>query len=75
MKNAWASPIQPVRSQNLSRLAVGKKLTDKRIAHYEKLGWYSPEFRAARKALMDRNRVRTGNFTAESDGRLVYNPA
>ena len=49
-------------------------LTDKKIAKYQKLGYYSAEFKEARKELQARKRKRKGNFVESEDGRLVYSP-
>ena len=49
-------------------------LTDRKIAKYQKLGYYSAEFREARKELQARKRKRKGNFVESEDGRLVYSP-
>lgn len=60
-------------------------LTDKKIRAYAKAGYYSAEYKAARKKLMDKktaqhnfyNATQTftkrGNFI-ERDGRLIYAP-
>lgn len=55
---------------------VGKRLTDRRIAKYEKAGWYSPEMKQARKALAERKagRKREGEYIRMEDGRLIYSP-
>jgi hypothetical protein len=42
-------------------------LTDARIEHYRKLGWYSAEQRQARRAR------RKGNYVLDGD-RLIYSP-
>ncbi len=59
----------------LMRLAP---LTDRKIDRYEKLGYYSPEYRAARRELQERKAAkranRQGNFDIASDGRLIYRP-
>lgn len=65
-------------SWNPGRFLVGKKLTDRRIEQYRKAGWYSEEFREARRELMAKNRVkravREGSFLKQQDGRLIYAP-
>lgn len=53
-------------------------LTDKQIAHYEELGYYSAEYRAARREFMARylvraQRKREGNFRKEGE-RLIFSP-
>ena len=54
------------------------KLTDKQLAKYEKLGWYSAEFQKARKDAWTRKKLkqakREGNFDIAADGRLIYRP-
>lgn len=54
------------------------RLTDRKIAQYERKGFYSAEYRAARKELMERKAKkqlnRSGNFDVAGDGRLIYNP-
>jgi hypothetical protein len=53
---------------------VGELLTDKKIGHYAKKGYYSPEYRQARKDLQAKKKARrTGNFD-EIDGRMIYRP-
>jgi len=61
-------------------MMVRRPLTDKKIASYESRGFYSPEFREARRELMARKAAkaakyqqRQGNFI-KIDGRLVYSP-
>lgn len=77
VRNAW----------NPEKMARRGVLTDKRIRHYIKLGYYTAEFKEARRKLMQRkvahikmNRAadtfiekRIGNFI-EQDGRLIYSP-
>ena len=52
-------------------------LTDKRIAEYQKRGFYSAEFREQRRELAARRSKkrerREGNWV-ERDGRMVYSP-
>ncbi len=56
-------------------------LTDKQISKYQAQGWYTAEFKEARRSLMDKKTAKTqaylakreGNFTL-TNGRLVYNP-
>lgn len=56
-----------------SHLMRRGKLTDKTIAKYEKLGFYSAEFRDARRALQERKaKKRSGHFLIADDGRLIY---
>jgi hypothetical protein len=65
-----------------ARLMRRKPLTDRKIAKYEALGYYSPEYRQARKDLIERKadkrearrKAREGNFDIAGDGRLIYRP-
>lgn len=70
----------PIRS-GWPRAFVGKRLTDKKIAKYEKLGYYDPAWQQARrelwksraekrKTLQER---REGNFI-NRDGKLIFSP-
>lgn len=66
-------------SWNTDRMLVLGPLTDRKIEKYREKGWYSAEFKEARKKLMEKKRIenhvrRVGNFF-ESDGRLIYSPA
>lgn len=66
---------------NIERLLRRGPLTDRQIAKYQARGFYSPEYRKARKEIMDKKRVkrlelearREGNFLTV-DGRLIYSP-
>lgn len=62
---------------NVGKLVRGAKLTDKRISFYAKRGWYSAEFRNARRELMRgkqaRQSKREGSFLNDG-GRLIYSP-
>lgn len=53
------------------------KLTDRKIAQYEREGFYSVEYKAARKELQERKAKkrsnRDGNFVLEG-GRMIYDP-
>ena len=65
-------------SWNEARLSVRKRLTDRKIAEYERRGFYSEEYREARRELWakqaaKRQSLRNGNFV-ERDGRLIYSP-
>lgn len=55
---------------------MGKLLSDKKIDKYVKLGFYSDEFRAERKAYQAKKaaRRRSGNFVQAEDGRFIYSP-
>lgn len=60
---------------NISTMLRRGPLTDKKIEKYRKLGYYSNEFRQARKDLMKRKQEkREGNFRVEKDGRMIYDP-
>ncbi len=52
-------------------------LTDKKIAKYQKQGWYSEAFKEARRELMNKKRSgklrREGSFVRDGD-RMLYNP-
>ena len=72
-KNPWAAPIQPVRSQTFSRCAILGPLTDRKIEKYAADGWYSEEFRKARRELRNKKK-RVGNFLECQDGRFIYSP-
>lgn len=81
MKNSWSAPISPIRSTwNANHLLIKGKLTDRKIEKYAQAGWYSDSFRAARREMFERRKMkreqrekRSGNFL-EVDGRLVYSP-
>lgn len=61
-------------SWNQARLVVRGRLTDKRIEKYEKAGFYSAEYREARRKLAQRRSdKRKGNFI-ERDGKFIYSP-
>lgn len=55
-------------------------LTDKQIERYRKMGFYSAEFKQARKELQDMRkrrrdeRRRDGNFVKDGEGRMIYAP-
>lgn len=62
---------------NESRLAMRGRLTDRKIGEYRKRGWYSEDFKAARRDMMARKEAkrakREGNFLNDG-GRLIYSP-
>jgi len=65
-------------SWNPNRFLIGGKLTDKAISNYQERGWYTSEFKEARRELMEKKRIkregkRTGSFI-EKKGRLIYSP-
>ncbi len=63
---------------NEAKLMRRAPLTDRKIAEYEKRGYYSQEYRQARRDLQQRKEAkrmqRQGNFDISSDGRLIYRP-
>lgn len=64
-------PYCPVRVRsgwNAQAMAGRGTLTDTKIFKYEQAGYYSAEYKAARKALMDK---KNPNFEIR-DGRLIY---
>lgn len=69
----WAGKIRS--SWNETRLAKRGKLTDKKIDQYSKAGFYSAEYRQARKDLRQKKAkaTRVGNYI-ETDGRFIYSP-
>lgn len=48
-------------------------LTDRKIAKYAQMGYYTEEFREARKKHNEKKRIRIGSFVKEGD-RLIYSP-
>lgn len=59
---------------------IGGLLTDRKIEHYRRNGFYSEDFRGARRDIWakrkkkrDAYETRDGNFI-KTDGRLIYNP-
>lgn len=82
MRRIGLNPTQPsrIRTGWYGTPIRGRILTDKLIEKYRSLGYYSVEYREARKKLMQRkattkafNRA-SGNFFQGADGRLIYNP-
>jgi hypothetical protein len=77
--NEWSAPLPPIRSTWIGeKLLIKGPLTDKKIEEYRERGWYSVEFREARRALLAKRAARregkrTGNFI-EVGGRLIYSP-
>jgi hypothetical protein len=66
-----ADPRLPrIRSMRLDTAIRGRVLTDRDIARYEAKGYYSTEFREARRAHWNRKKT---NFR-EHEGRLIYCP-
>jgi len=75
--NEKTMPSAHIRSAwNIGAMLRRGKLTDRKIAQYEKLGYYSAEFRQARRDLQERKRKRRreGSFDVTDDGRMIYNP-
>lgn len=70
---AWKAPNgwKPNRGWIGNRL--GKRLTDKKIAKYQKQGWYDPVNHKARIDKATKKSKRVGNWV-ESDGGMVYAP-
>lgn len=62
---------------NPSAMLIRGELTDRKIDRYIKLGYYTAEYRKARKEYWQKQserRRRLGNFDQAEDGRLIYNP-
>lgn len=65
-------------SWNMTAMLIRGPLTDRKIEKYRAKGWYSAEFRQARRDKMEKRRIenhvrRVSNFF-EEDGRLIYSP-
>lgn len=61
-------------SWNEARMIIRGKLTDKKVAKYAQMGFYSLEYRKLRKERMEKKaKARTSNFV-ENSGRLIYSP-
>lgn len=64
-------------SWNVTRMILRKRLTDRKIAQYEREGYYSPEIKAARRELWAKRAAkraqRDGNFIV-SEGRPIFSP-
>ena len=56
----------------------GERLTDGKIAKYERAGWYKPELKIARRDLAkmraEKQAKRDVNFDVDRDGRMIYRP-
>lgn len=79
MKSDFRAPITPIRSSwKCAGMVVRGPLTDKKIEKYREQGWYSPEFRQARREMFARRKEkqerREGNFLVGENGRLVFSP-
>lgn len=63
---------------NTATMSRKGKLTDKTIQKYQEQGFYSAEYKAARRELAEKRSkkrvVRDGNFDIV-DGRMIYRPA
>lgn len=70
----WSSQIKS--AWNETRLSRRKPLTDKKIQKYIEQGYYSAEYRKARKELQVRKAKakRVGNFIESEPGKFVYAP-
>jgi hypothetical protein len=74
MKDDFRAPNRPLRSSwNPDHMLVLGPLTDRKIEKYAQRGWYSAEFRQARRERWQRKGKRDGNFV-ERDGRMIYSP-
>lgn len=74
LEDFYAKRIRP--SWNEARLSGRGPLTDKQIEKYQKLGWFTEEFRRQRLLLAEKRKgrkPREGNFDIV-EGRLVYRP-
>lgn len=74
MEDDFKAPQGSIRSTwNPARLTLRGPLTDRKIERYQRQGWYSAEFKKARR---DRQAVqrREGNWLHTTDGRMVYSP-
>lgn len=59
---------------NEAQMLIRGPLTDKKIARYQKRGFYTAEFKEERRKYAAQKRVkRRGNFI-ENEGRLIYSP-
>lgn len=74
-------PSVHFQKQNWEKILITGPLTDQKIAKYQKRGYYTAEFRAARKELMVKKAAkrkqwheRNDNFRIADDGRLIYSP-
>lgn len=65
--------LVPIRSMSFSLALRTHPLTNRDIAKYETRGYYSPEFREARRAFWEQRKSKRSNFSTR-DGRLIYCP-
>ena len=80
-EQSWADPRTRLRSSwPTSALICRGLLTDRKIDKYVKAGFYSSEYKAARRELWQKRKLkanakRSGNFLVNEDlGRIIYNP-
>lgn len=66
MRSSWSE----------TKLVMRGLLTDRKIEQYAKRGWYSPEFRQARRERMQQRKQvkRDGSWLTLEDGRAIYSP-
>ena len=62
-----------IRSTSFGMAMRGRLLTDRDIKKYEAQGYYSAEFREARRALWQSRQAKQSNFVSR-EGRLIYCP-
>ena len=75
MHNDWDAPGPRIRSSwNIVRMIMRGPLTDKRIEHYQQRGFYSAEYKAARRELMAKRAAKRDGNWVERDGRWIYSP-
>lgn len=81
MSQRWIHPIHTrVKSSKAFDNVVLGPLSDKKIAEYERAGWYSADAKRARldraekKFKQQKRDPREGNFVLSEDGRLIYSP-
>lgn len=77
-RNDFKAPIRPVRSSWKESMFLMKgPLTDKQIEKYAAKGYYSEEYRSARRQLIEhkkqKQQEREGNFLLQ-EGRMIYAP-
>ena len=74
-KENWNAPgcTGYKKPRDISNL-VGKRLSDARIAFYQKRGWYDAEQHQARLKRATSRPKRVGNWVEAGDGRMIYCP-
>lgn len=74
-KTGWSGSLK---TKGFVNNIMGKRLTDAKIAKYEREGFYSQEYREARKKMAEKKHqkrvVRQGNFDVGENGRMIYRP-